>query len=216
MRSVARQLTWRMSSSGSYSRIDSNSVPSPSGPRVSRPADAEASLADGEREPARGRHVGVDRDLVLARALVAPAAETERTLAAQRDRAEHVAAAAARHDGGVERPVALARLDDQCRRRRLAKAHAAERALGRHAQRRRHAAREVARHLPGDLRAAPDRERVGRHRAHQHERRDPADRRRRERRQHGDRGEDRGGARRRAHRGTGTSPSAVRTASVPS
>ena len=36
-RAVARQLTWRMSSSGWYSRISSNSVPSPSGPRAVTP-----------------------------------------------------------------------------------------------------------------------------------------------------------------------------------
>jgi hypothetical protein len=37
-RAVARQLTWRISSSGTASRIDSKSVPRPSGPRRSCPA----------------------------------------------------------------------------------------------------------------------------------------------------------------------------------
>ena len=145
----------------------------------------EAALADGEREPARRRQVGVDRDLVLARAARGASGRGRAgpRCAARPRRARGGRAGAARPSPraspSASRGSTISAAGAGWRRRTRPSA-----ALGRHAQRRRDAAREVARHLPRDLRGgartasasaatAPD----------QHERREPADRRRRERRQ---------------------------------
>ena len=152
---------------------------------------------------------------MLLAAPVVPAAEPQRALGARGDGAERVAAAAQRRELRVEPPVRLARVEREVGRDRLPHADPAGPVRGGlDRQRRGDAAGEDRRHAPLEPRPRADGQRVGERRAGQRERGD-------QRRRAGptttvasaiDR-EQRGGARGGAHLGTGTSPSAVRTAS---
>ena len=128
-RAVARQLTWRMSSSGEYSRIDSKSVPSPSGPRRSLPVAAPRDpCAQLQRElRARGRF-GYTRAPRLAVGGGASAPSPSGPTARARDaRAARGARDAARHDP-VGAHLRRARgVERERGRRGLAKQHATRR-----------------------------------------------------------------------------------------
>ena len=104
---------------------------------------AEAPPSHGEREPARGRQVGIDEHLLGRRAGVVPAAELQRPLRARGHGAERVAPAPQRRQRRVEAAVRLARLEREVGRDRLAHPHRPG-AGGRRLddQRRRHAASE--------------------------------------------------------------------------
>ena len=151
---------------------------------------------------------------MLLAVLVVPAAEPQRALGAGGDRAERVAPSPQRRQPRVEPSVRLARVEREVRRDRLAYAHppgAGRGGLDR--ERRGDAAGEDRRHPPLEPRPRAHRERVRDRRPGQRERRDQRDRGADHDGGEGDHREQGGGARGGAHLGTGTSPSAVRTAS---
>ncbi len=88
---------------------------------------AEAPAGDGEREPPRGREVGEDAQLGVVAGRWSQRASPSGPVARVATAGQHVAAAPARDDARLERPVALARLDRQRGRRGLADAHACRR-----------------------------------------------------------------------------------------
>ena len=129
MRDVASQLIWRTSSSGRYSRTDSNSVPSPSGPRVRCPGSRKRprrSAITSRRAAGTSGYTSTGAGSPRANA---HAARPERTGAPGGRRGQVVPAPARCDELGVEsgragrrrdRDVGRLRLPDATRARRVA------------------------------------------------------------------------------------------------
>ena len=92
---VARQLIWRTSSSGAYSRTASKAVPRPKASARTAPGLRQAAATGSEREAARSDEIGIDEQLRVATQPVIPRAEPERPGSPYAHGRQHVTARAA-------------------------------------------------------------------------------------------------------------------------
>jgi len=173
----------------------------------------EAALADGEREPPRRGHVGEHLELLRLAGAVVPGGEAERPAHADGSGREPVQAAAAGDDRGVQVAGRLLRRDLDVRHRGLPDPCTRGGAVAEpDRQRRRMPARKRARNVAPRPRRAAGGERIDHQACREREQRDGGERRPDREHRETDHSDGQRCARSRAHRGTGTAPSAVRTA----
>ena len=214
MRDVASQLICRTSSSGRYSRTDSNSVPRPNGPRVRCPGSRKRPRRSAITSRRAAGTSGYASTGAGSPRRERPGRQAQRTGAAGGGRGQVVPAAAGCDERGVEpgrpgrwrdRDIGWLGLPDPDARGRVAG--------NPHREVRRNPARDRAGHVRIDAQRPARDERVVADCGDKHEYKCERERHRYEQRDECEQRERDRGARRGTHRGMGTMLIAVRTAS---